>query len=88
MFCYMASNGYFYGALFHPQHLSPIPGITLDATTKSVTWNLNTDSKEYPSPFYKLVIRQILLGHQAKDNEFNVVEVSDRRSDFSITSEP
>lgn len=49
---------------------------TLDATNKSVKWDVVGDTKEFPNPFYKLIVRQFLLGHTAKDGEYNVVEVS------------
>lgn len=49
---------------------------TLDATNKSVKWNVIGDTKEFPNPFYKLIVRQFLLGHTAKEDEYNVVEVS------------
>lgn len=53
-----------------------IVATTLDASNKTVKWDVVGDTKEFPNPFYKLIIRQILLGHTAKDNEYNVVEVS------------
>lgn len=49
---------------------------TLDATNKSVKWDVVGDTKEFPNPFYKLIVRQFLLGHTAKEGEYNVVEVS------------
>lgn len=49
---------------------------TLDATNKTVKWDVVGDTKEFPNPFYKLIVRQFLLGHTAKDDEYNVVEVS------------
>lgn len=41
-----------------------------------MTWNSEANTKKFPSPFYKLVVRQFLLGHTAKDGEYNVIEVS------------
>lgn len=49
---------------------------TLDATNKSVKWDVVGDTKDFPNPFYKLIVRQFLLGHTAKEDEYNVVEVS------------
>lgn len=49
---------------------------TLDSTNKSVKWDVVGDTKEFPNPFYKLIVRQFLLGHTAKEDEYNVVEVS------------
>lgn len=49
-------------------------GVTLSAENNSVTWDVVAD-EDYARG-QKLVIKQILLGAEAKDNEFNVVEVS------------
>jgi len=48
-------------------------GVTLSQAGASVTWDPE-NKDEYPNNF-KLIIKQILLGHEAKENEFNVVEV-------------
>lgn len=53
--------------------LWPIAGVTLSQAGASVTWDPE-NKDEYPNNF-KLIIKQILLGHEAKENEFNVVEV-------------
>jgi len=44
----------------------------LTAESDSVTWDVDEDYARGQ----KLVIKQILLGAEAKENEFNVVEVS------------
>lgn len=48
---------------------------TLDSSNKSVKWDIVGDTKEFPNPFYKLIVHQFLLGHQAKEDEYNVIEV-------------
>lgn len=60
--------------------------ITLDSSSKSVKWEVVGDTKEFPNPFYKLIIRQFLLGHEAKDGEYNVIEVYFYFSIFVDTS--
>lgn len=47
-----------------------ILGVTLSESNASVTWDRD---KEHEND--KLIIRQFLLGRQAKEGEFNVVEV-------------
>ncbi|XP_068153731.1 nucleoplasmin-like protein [Drosophila tropicalis] len=46
-------------------------GVTLTSENDSVTWDVDEDYARGQ----KLVIKQILLGAEAKENEFNVVEV-------------
>lgn len=53
-------------------------GATLEKAGSAVTWENVGNTKEFPSPFYKLIVRQILLGHTAKPDEYNTVEVSIR----------
>jgi len=48
-------------------------GVTLSEAGASVTWDPEIKD-DYPCNF-KLIIKQILLGHQAKDSEYNVVQV-------------
>lgn len=48
-------------------------GVTLGAAGESHTWDPNS-KEEYPCN-YKLIIKQILLGREAKDSEYNVVQV-------------
>lgn len=50
-----------------------MPGATLTAASDSVTWDPEIKD-EYPCNF-KLIIRQILLGREAKEGEYNVVQV-------------
>lgn len=52
-----------------------IVGVTLEKAGSTATWEHVGNTKEFPSPFYKLVIRQILLGHTANPDEYNTVEV-------------
>lgn len=53
-------------------------GVTLSQPGASVTWDPE-NKDEYPNNF-KLIIKQILLGHEAKENEFNVVEVRNNKT--------
>lgn len=48
----------------------------MSAENRSVEWNpdSNKEDTEYPRA-NKLILKQILLGHQAKPDEYNVVEV-------------
>lgn len=48
-------------------------GATLKANGESVTWDPEIKD-EYPCNF-KLIVRQILLGREAKEGEYNVVQV-------------
>lgn len=57
-------------------------GVTLSQSGASVTWDPE-NKDEYPNNF-KLIIKQILLGHEAKENEFNVVEVRKNQNKLSI----
>lgn len=60
--------------LIHKYNIYKFTGVTLTAENNTVTWDVVAD-EEYARG-QKLVIKQILLGAEAKDNEFNVVEVS------------
>lgn len=51
---------------------------TLEKSGASVVWGLK-DREEFSSPPDRLHLRQILLGHTAKADEYNVVEVSQIR---------
>ncbi|EDV94629.1 nucleoplasmin-like protein [Drosophila grimshawi] len=57
-------------------------GVTLTAESNSVTWDVVAD-EDYARG-QKLVIKQILLGAEAKDNEFNVVEVTTLKDSVQI----
>jgi Nucleoplasmin/nucleophosmin domain len=51
-----------------------------------VTWNpAEKEEEEYPERANKLILKQILLGVEAKADEYNVVEVSNL---FTLTSKP
>lgn len=49
--------------------------VTLTGKDPQVEWDVLSNDDDYPRG-QKLIIKQILLGHEAKDDEFNVVEVS------------
>uniref|UniRef100_A0A1A9WLX9 Nucleoplasmin core domain-containing protein n=1 Tax=Glossina brevipalpis TaxID=37001 RepID=A0A1A9WLX9_9MUSC len=50
-------------------------GVTLTAANNAVSWDASdSNDEDYPRG-QKLIIRQILLGAEAKEDEFNVVEV-------------
>lgn len=53
-----------------------IAGATLDKNGASTTWDTKTKGAEDTVNADRLHLRQILLGHTAKENEYNVVEVS------------
>ncbi|XP_017036843.1 nucleoplasmin-like protein [Drosophila kikkawai] len=55
-------------------------GVTLTAEKDSVTWDMDEDYGRGQ----KLVIKQILLGAEAKENEFNVVEVNTVKDSVQI----
>lgn len=52
----------------------PNKAATLDKNGASVTWDAKSND-EYTINADRLIIRQVLLGHTAKENEYNVVEV-------------
>uniref|UniRef100_A0A6M2DT32 Nucleoplasmin core domain-containing protein n=1 Tax=Xenopsylla cheopis TaxID=163159 RepID=A0A6M2DT32_XENCH len=49
-------------------------GITLSGAGATEIWDPETKAEEYPRT-NKLVLRQALLGHEAKEGEYNVVQV-------------
>lgn len=51
-------------------------GVTLAKRGASVTWDPKSDDTDEGLSADRLHIRQLLLGHEAKENEFSVVEVS------------
>lgn len=53
-------------------------GVSLDKKDASVTWDGKTE--EFENASERLHIKQILLGHTAKDGEYNVVEVNSVRT--------
>jgi len=58
--------------------LIKILGVTLKGANSNILWNPDStsgaDELEYPRA-NKLIIKQILLGVEAKEGEYNVVEV-------------
>lgn len=53
-------------------------GATLDKNGASVTWDSKAEQEDQLNAD-RLHLRQILLGHTAKENEYNVVEVSEKK---------
>lgn len=49
-------------------------GVTLTGQNNTVSWDVLSNDEDYPRG-QKLIIKQILLGAEAKQDEFNVVEV-------------
>lgn len=62
----------FFFFLFSISHVS---AVTLDKKGASVTWGAK-DTEDFGATSDRLHLRQILLGHTAKPDEYNVVEVS------------
>uniref|UniRef100_A0A1I8MRI3 Nucleoplasmin core domain-containing protein n=1 Tax=Musca domestica TaxID=7370 RepID=A0A1I8MRI3_MUSDO len=50
-------------------------GVTLSGEGSKVEWEVLSNDIDFPRG-QKLIVRQILLGAEAKEGEFNVVEVS------------
>ncbi|CAD7084098.1 unnamed protein product [Hermetia illucens] len=48
-------------------------GVTLTGKDSTVEWDVLSNDEDYPRG-QKLIIKQILLGAEAKEGEFNVVE--------------
>jgi len=60
-------------------------GVTLTGDKKTVTWDVLSNDEEYAYPqAQKLIIKQILLGADAKEDEFNVVEVQTVKDSIKI----
>lgn len=54
-----------------------ISGATLKGEKSTVTWNpQEKEEEDYPERANKLIVKQMLLGVEAKSDEYNVVEVS------------
>lgn len=51
-----------------------LTGVTLSGENSTVEWDVLSNDEDYPRG-QKLIIKQILLGAEAKNDEFNVVEV-------------
>ena len=49
-------------------------GVTLTSENNTANWNVLSNDELFPRG-QKLIIKQILLGAEAKEGEFNVVEV-------------
>jgi len=58
-------------------------GITLTSEKDTVSWDVLSNDEDFPRG-QKLIIKQILLGAEAKDGEFNVVEVFTARDTLKI----
>ncbi|XP_059612208.1 nucleoplasmin-like protein [Phlebotomus argentipes] len=52
-------------------------GVTLTSTDPSQTWDpFHNDDDEELGVWNKLLVKQMLLGHEAKEGEYNVVEAA------------
>ena len=62
-----------HGHVSNPVNLKsfPHPGITLKGENDTHTWD---STKDEEAPPQRLVIKNLLLGHEAASNEYNVVE--------------
>uniref|UniRef100_D3TRL8 Nucleoplasmin n=1 Tax=Glossina morsitans morsitans TaxID=37546 RepID=D3TRL8_GLOMM len=58
-------------------------GVTLTAENNAVSWDVLSNDEDYPRG-QKLIIRQVLLGAEAKEDEFNVVEVHTVKDNLKI----
>lgn len=61
-------------------------GVTLAKRGASITWDPKSDDTDEGLSADRLHIRQLLLGHEAKENEFSVVEVSLKQQRFFCIS--
>lgn len=59
----------------------------MDKKGASVTWDSKNENEDVMNAD-RLHLRQILLGHTAKENEYNVVEVSNCVSSFIFCATP
>lgn len=58
-------------------------GVTLTAENNTINWDVLSNDEDYPRG-QKLIIKQILLGAEAKEGEFNVVEVYTDKDSLKI----
>lgn len=58
-------------------------GVTLKGKDSSVEWDVLSNDEDYPRG-QKLIIKQILLGAEAKEGEFNVVQVQTVKDSLKI----
>jgi len=58
-------------------------GVTLTGEKNSVSWDVLSNDEDFPRG-QKLIIKQILLSHEAKEGEFNVVEVHTVKDSLKI----
>ncbi|XP_075147666.1 nucleoplasmin [Haematobia irritans] len=58
-------------------------GVTLSGEGSTVEWEVLSNDEDFPRG-QKLIIRQILLGAEAKEDEFNVVEVHTVKDNLKI----
>uniref|UniRef100_A0A6B2ECV4 Putative nucleoplasmin n=1 Tax=Phlebotomus kandelakii TaxID=1109342 RepID=A0A6B2ECV4_9DIPT len=60
-------------------------GVTLTSADPSQTWDpFHSDDDQDMSVWNKLLVKQLLLGHDAKEEEYNVVEVATQTMDDVI----
>lgn len=58
-------------------------GVTLTGQDSTVSWDVLSNDEDFPRG-QRLIIKQILLGAEAKDDEFNVVEVHTVKDSLKI----
>ncbi|XP_011202689.1 PREDICTED: nucleoplasmin-like protein [Bactrocera latifrons] len=58
-------------------------GVTLTGQDSSVPWDVLSNDEDFPRG-QRLIIKQILLGAEAKEDEFNVVEVHTVKDSLKI----
>ncbi|XP_004534140.1 nucleoplasmin-like protein [Ceratitis capitata] len=58
-------------------------GVTLSGQDSTVTWDVLSNDEDFPRG-QRLIIKQILLGAEAKEDEFNVVEVHTVKDSLKI----
>lgn len=58
-------------------------GATLDKKGASITWDSKPENEDVMNTD-RLHLRQILLGHTAKENEYNVVQVNNEIIFFAL----
>jgi len=59
-------------------------GATLKGENATVKWDPHENDDEHPERPNKLIVKQILLGVEAKEGEYNVVEVEATAKDKTI----
>lgn len=68
--------------------LATIPGITLSGANATYTWDVPKDEDGDATQSQRLVIKNLLLGHEAKSDEYNVVEAQAPSADGKVVKIP